>query len=143
MNLQKESSPIVNRLPLLLAILLQLTGCSPKQASPEQAIESFPLEVKDTSLNLKFTSGVGPIFEDSKGNHWFGSHREGVCVFDGQSFTYFSTKEGLADNQIHSIQEDSNGNIWFGCAKGISSYDGEKITNHIPQGNGEWEKTNN
>ncbi len=93
---------------------------------------SLDLSLNTQTDTLLFTSGIRSIFQDSKGNYWFGSHREGVCLFDGESFEYFTTNEGLPDNQIRSIQEDKNGSIWFGTANGVSSYDGKKITNHTP-----------
>lgn len=79
---------------------------------------------------LKFTSGISSIFQDSKGNYWFGSLQEGVAVYNGKSFTYFSSNIRLTDNQIHSIQEDKEGVIWFNTQKGVSSYDGTRIKNH-------------
>ncbi|PZR05346.1 MAG: diguanylate cyclase [Flavobacterium psychrophilum] len=82
---------------------------------------------KDT---LKFNSGIRAILQDSKGNYWFGSLQEGVAVYNGKSFNYFTINEGLTDNQIHSIQEDKQGVIWFNTQTGVSSYDGERITNH-------------
>jgi ligand-binding sensor domain-containing protein len=48
---------------------------------------------------------IRAIFQDSKGKYWFGSSQEGVAMFDGTSFTYFTSKDGLSSNQIHSIQE--------------------------------------
>ncbi len=84
----------------------------------------------DTSLLLKFTTGVRSILEDSKGNIWFGSHQEGVCLFDGKKLTYFTVKDGLSSNQIRSIYEDSNGTIWFEGGEGISSFDGKRIISH-------------
>lgn len=82
----------------------------------------------DTSFRLKFTTGVRSILEDSKGNFWFGSHREGVCLFDGAQLTYFTVEDGLSDNQVRSIFEGPDGNIWFEGGEGISKYDGNKIT---------------
>ena len=79
---------------------------------------------------LKFTSGIRAIYQDSKGNFWFGSLQEGVAVFNGTSFLYFTSDDGLSDNQIHNIQEDKKGIIWFNTQSGISSYDGNKIINH-------------
>lgn len=94
---------------------------------------------------LKFTSGIRAIFQDSKGNYWFGSHNEGVSVYDGKSFEYFTTNEGLSDNQIRSIQEDRNGKIWIGTSKGVSVYDKGALT-HYPTKTGapkyEWNETN-
>lgn len=75
---------------------------------------------------LKFTSEIRTIFQDSKGNYWFGS-KEGAAVYNGNAFTYFTTNEGLPDNQILSIQEDKNGIIWLASQNGISSYNGKAI----------------
>lgn len=75
---------------------------------------------------LRFET-VRSIFEDSKGNYWFGSWNEGVARFDGDSLTYFTEEDGLSDNQIRSIHEDQNGVVWFEGGVGISGFDGERI----------------
>ncbi len=51
--------------------------------------------------------------EDSKGNKWFGRDGYGATKYDGESFTHFTKKDGLASNNITDIQEDKLGNIWF------------------------------
>lgn len=94
---------------------------------------NLSLPVIDTGTKLKYTSGIRAILEDSQGNYWFGSHEEGVCKFDGNSFEYFTQGNGLSDNQVRSIQEDENGVIWFGTAAGVSSYQEGKIKNHVIQ----------
>ena len=88
--------------------------------------ESLSAAQSDT---LKFTSGISSIFQDSKGNYWFGSLQDGVAVYNGKSFLYFTNNDGLTDNQIHSIQEDNDGLIWFNTQNGVSSYDGKTIKN--------------
>lgn len=92
---------------------------------------------------LMFTSGIRAIFQDSKGNYWFGSNNEGVCCYNGKVFVYFTTNNGLQDNQIRSIQEDANGTIWFGTQNGVSSYNGKTIINHTANENSvnEWQIT--
>jgi len=70
------------------------------------------------------------MLEDSKGNMWFGSYNEGACKYDGASFTYYTTKDGLLHNQVRTIQEDKYGHIWFGTASGPCSFDGTKIIQH-------------
>ena len=80
----------------------------------------------DAPALLRFET-VRSILEDSKGNYWFGSWKEGVCRFDGKSLTYFTVEDGLSDNQIRSIHEDRNGVVWFEGGVGISGFDGEKI----------------
>ena len=83
---------------------------------------------KDDSIRLKYTTGVRSILEDSKGNIWFGSYNEGVCLLHNGKLQYFTTENGLSDNQVRSIYEDKNGIIWFECGQGLSIYDGQKMT---------------
>ena len=84
----------------------------------------------DTSLQLTFTSGIRSILEDSRGNIWFGSHQEGLALFNGETFTYFNQEDGLSDKQIRNIYEDNQGVIWFEGGVGISRYDGQRITTY-------------
>ena len=51
---------------------------------------------------------------DHLGNIWFSSWDKGVIRYDGQFFTHYTSKHGLAANMIRSIAEDKFGNIWFG-----------------------------
>jgi len=117
--------------PTLLFTLLSCTNPSPAKeattAAPvvEPKIESVALS--DTILRLEFESMVRSILEDSKGNFWFGSDREGVARYDGESFTYFTMADGMSHNQIRTIQEDQDGNIWFATGNGVCKYDGEKM----------------
>lgn len=79
---------------------------------------------------LKYTTGVRSILEDSKGNIWFGSYNEGVCLLHNGEFQYFTTENGLSNNQVRNIYEDKNGLIWFECGRGLSTYDGKQITTY-------------
>ncbi len=123
------------RLIMCLTFLIVLISSCSTQSQSNQSTEKIQLSKKiqsidseiDTTLQLNFPSGIRAILEDSKGNIWFGSHQEGLCLFDGKKLTYFTTEDGLSDNQIRSIYEDSNGMVWFEGGKGISSYDGKKI----------------
>lgn len=122
-------------LALLLAGCTSLaTSCTNESPEDQQARtvhvadqKPGPEHQSDTSLRLKFTKGVRAILEDSKGNVWFGSHQEGVAMFDGKTLTYFTEKEGLSDRQVRSIYEDAQGNIWFEGGRGLSRFDGQKI----------------
>lgn len=46
------------------------------------------------------------VLEDSKGSLWFGSIGSGVYYYDGKSFKNFTTRDGLLNNDVHSIYED-------------------------------------
>lgn len=86
-------------------------------------------EKNDTTLTkvsdtLKFTTGIRSILQDSKGHYWFGSDQEGVCRYDGKTFTYFTTDNGFCGKQVLSIKEDETGRIWFGTSSGLCYFDG-------------------
>lgn len=120
----------MNRLYLILTILIQFLYCNSEQPKSLDAKEVDHINDLSSSSNLKFTSGILSIFEDSKGNYWFGSAQEGVAIYDGINFKYITTHYGLTDNQIRSIQEDKSGNIWISTAHGVSCYDGVKIKSY-------------
>ena len=72
---------------------------------------------------------VRRIFEDSRGNVWFGTGSDGVCRYDGDTVVYFSTQDGLSGNLVTGILEDQRGNIWVSTIGGVSRYDGRQFTN--------------
>lgn len=88
------------------------------------------VESGTNAIRLKYTTGVRSILEDSKGNSWFGSYNEGVCLLHNGELQYFTTENGLSNNQVRSIYEDKNGIIWFECGRGLSTYDGKEITTY-------------
>src|SRR5688572_25471479 len=102
-------------------------SCNTKSQSNN---ENQIVQTKTDSKLLKYTTGVRSILEDSKGNTWFGSYNEGVCLLHNGEFQYFTTENGLSNNQVRSIYEDKNGIIWFECGEGLSTYDGKEITTY-------------
>lgn len=61
---------------------------------------------------------VYTIYEDSKGNLWFGTSNFGICRFDGKTLSWMYEKhlteiEGGGQFCIRSIIEDKEGNFWF------------------------------
>ncbi|MBJ2175550.1 diguanylate cyclase [Aureibaculum sp. A20] len=121
---------------IYLLLILTLNFSCLEKKSTEKETHKPELVVTSKTYTLKFTSGIRSIFQDSRGNYWLGSTQEGVAVYDGNSFTYFTINEGLTDNQIHRIREDKEGIIWFNTQNGVSSYDGKLIKNHTSTENG-------
>jgi len=117
-----------------------------KQLSKTEALESPSLRV-DTIL--QFSVMITAILQDSRGHYWFGSHGDGLCRYDGESYTYFTANKGLpngsprefapgpdwddvrkinAGNQIGHIQEDKLGNIWITNGDNrICKFDGQEF----------------
>ena len=104
-------------------IAVTISCINQSESNKENQIVQPKTEIK----LLKYTTGVRSILEDSKGNTWFGSYNEGVCLLRNGELQYFTTENGLSDNQVRNIYEDKNGIIWFECGVGLSTYDGQKI----------------
>ena len=81
----------------------------------------------DTTLVSQY---IRSIFQDSKGNLWFGTLGEGVVKYDVKTLTYFSTPEGFISKSVFAINEDKNGNLWFGTDQGVYRYDGKVFRNY-------------
>jgi ligand-binding sensor domain-containing protein len=74
---------------------------------------------------------VTSIFEDSKGNLWFGTNGNGIARYDGEKLYYFTTKDGLPSDRVTGIIEDSNGIYWLKTGEGVSKYNGKNFTNYL------------
>ena len=73
----------------------------------ELKIEKTLTETDGLASNTVLT-----IFEDSRGNMWFGT-TDGITRYDGENFQTFTTEDGLAQNTIGLIFEDQQGSLWF------------------------------
>ena len=73
---------------------------------------------------------VRRIFEDSRGNLWFGTGTYGVMRYDGYTLEYITKDKGFGGTAVRGIVEDEDGNVWFGTGSGISKYDGKTFTNY-------------
>lgn len=79
---------------------------------------------------------IRSIYQDKRGNFWFGTNSSGVYLFDGKTIRQFTVKDGLYNDQVLTIQEDTSGNMWFGTGVfGVSSFDGKSFTTHISKEN--------
>ena len=113
-----------------LIIVLTLSILSTSCCSQEKNANTYK---KSDSLEVEIESQIGAyvtsIFEDSKGNLWFGTLEKGIARYDGENLKYFTTKDGLPTDRVTGIIEDSNGIFWLHTGKGLSKYDGKNFTN--------------
>ena len=70
------------------------------------------------------------IFQDSKGNLWFGTNVYDLMRYDGNALEYLSKADGVGGGRITGIVEDKDGNVWFGTYSGLTKYDGSTFTNY-------------
>ena len=73
---------------------------------------------------------VRDILEDRQGNLWIATIiGEGICRYDGGTFTVFTPDDGLPDGNVLALAEDQEGALWIGTnAGGLGRYDGETFT---------------
>ncbi len=81
----------------------------------------------DTTLVSQY---IRSIFQDSKGNLWFGTIGEGVVRYDVKTLRYFSKSDGFVNETVYAINEDKQGNLWFGTDQGVYKYDGKHFKNY-------------
>jgi ligand-binding sensor domain-containing protein len=127
---------------LLLSCLTIFTSCNgqektnpgkdPNTPKPSPAIiKNFRASATapdfDTTLVSQY---IRSIFQDSKGNLWFGTINEGVVRYDEKTLTYFSSPDGFINTSVFAINEDKNGNLWFGTDQGVYKYDGKAFKNY-------------
>ncbi len=114
----------------LLLIFVSLASCNGQVKSPVPSGQQPPNEqLAPLDPAAQISEYVVEVFEDKKGNLWFGTMSDGAARYDGKTLTYFSTKNGLCDNTVASIAEDKAGNIWFGTHNGASKFDGNTFVN--------------
>ncbi|MFT3911374.1 MAG: two-component regulator propeller domain-containing protein [Ferruginibacter sp.] len=130
---------------LLLLLGLFIDPCYGQVNAPKPApqitgtLPSFvmhPDSVADTGLVSQY---IRSIFQDSKGNFWFGPVGHAAVKYDGKTLNYFSNAEFFNGNDhlsldnnisVHAITEDKKGNIWFGTNHGAIRYDGKTFKNY-------------
>ena len=76
---------------------------------------------------------VKSIYQDSKGNLWFGSIRKGLFKYTGTKLTVYNTENGLSNDIINVVSGDGKNGVWVGTNDGLSHFDGQKFTNYTVQ----------
>ena len=89
-------------------------------------------EQKDNFEILKMfpeTAHYTNFKEDSEGNSWAGSYRDGLFFYNPKTkkrevFIYdYKNPNGISNNSINSIFEDSRKNLWFATENGLNLLD--------------------
>ena len=82
-----------------------------------------------TEKNGVYDKNITGMHSSKSGKLWLGSYDGGASVFDGESFTTYSTDQGLVHRTVWSILEDDKGVIWIATRGGLSRYDGVNFMN--------------
>ncbi|OIQ30447.1 MAG: hypothetical protein BM564_03515 [Bacteroidetes bacterium MedPE-SWsnd-G2] len=89
-----------------------------------------PTDIPNNLLVPLFYEGqlchwIREIYQDKRGDLWFGTNHYGVIRYQDNTLTYISEKEGLGGNRLNAITEDQNGNTWFGVSGGLTAFNGK------------------
>lgn len=65
---------------------------------------------------------VGSLYEDEEGIIWIGTTGGGLNAYnpDTEEFTYYTIKDGLANNLVYATINDNEGNLWISTKNGLS-----------------------
>ncbi len=131
------------RILIFLLISFQWSSChgQAKEKSANDPIEivadNKPLILKNinttfpqihTNLNGMVREFVRSMYQDTKGNYWFGTNGDGIIRYDGKLLEKMNIEGINPRMRVMTIVEDKAGNIWFGTCEGLLKYDGKKFT---------------
>lgn len=119
---------------ILMMMTFQLSSCV-AQVKEKSANDPIGIVNRNPPLifdrNAQISQVVRMMFQDSKGNIWFGAEN-GAWKLTGQNLVHIDSikSESGTGVTIKGIVEDKFGTIWLGHTDGISSIKGEKVTNY-------------
>jgi ligand-binding sensor domain-containing protein/signal transduction histidine kinase/DNA-binding response OmpR family regulator len=67
---------------------------------------------------------INCITEDSKHRIWIGTYYGGISMYNTatQTFTTYTDKDGLLNNNVLAIKEDNENNLWLSTDNGLSKF---------------------
>jgi ligand-binding sensor domain-containing protein len=129
--MKKENTPFYGiKLFTGIAFCFFITSCN-GQANNSDKQNVIKETIQFPNFNNQISDVVRTIFQDSKGNIWFGAEG-GAFKLVGHSLIYMDSirSESGGGVTIKDIAEDKDGTIWIGHTDGISSIDGTSVTNY-------------
>lgn len=119
---------VVNLIKIFLFIFISssFSSCNGQVKSEPKQTENKTLAFGKTVSKLD--NQIWKVFQDCKGDFWFGSNGNGIYHFNGNTLKQITTNDGLIDNTIRGIQEDNKGNVYIETPEGVSKFDGAKFT---------------
>jgi ligand-binding sensor domain-containing protein len=126
---------------LLVLLTFQFSACTGQvkeksvAESKKNQVNTQPLILKQnttfpqihTNLNGMVREFVRTIYQDKKGNYWFGTNGDGIIRYNARILERITIAEISPNFRVLEIVEDKVGNIWFGTSEGLIKYDGVKF----------------
>ena len=142
MILKKNAILIHNRTLVWTLVALLSSSCTAQvkdksaNDSIATALNNKPLVLSQsttfpqihTNLNGMVREFVRTMYQDKKGNYWFGTNGNGIIRYDGQTLETVSIEAVHPSMRVLEIVEDRAGSVWFGTSEGLIKYDGKEFT---------------
>jgi len=142
MLINKSKVLSYQRTLILLCATLQISSCTGQvteksandrvekvgNTQPKILNQSTTFPQIHTNLNGMVREFVRAMYQDTKGNYWFGTNGNGIIRYDGQTLEKIAIEQRQKWVSVREIVEDKVGNVWFGTSSGLVKYDGEKFT---------------
>ncbi len=135
----KSKKPLSSRIITFVFIALHLSSCYAQVNKNEENKENIQKDQTTvlkqqtvfpqihTNLNGMVREFVRSMYQDSKGNYWFGTNGNGIIRYDGKTLEKISIEGIRPVNVVRKIVEDKTGNVWFGTDAGLVKYNGDKF----------------
>jgi ligand-binding sensor domain-containing protein len=62
---------------------------------------------------------INALLTDRSGRTWVGTERNGVAMWDGQTWHLYNLSENPDDQRVLALFEDSRGRVWIGTGAGV------------------------
>ena len=98
-----------------------------KTNQPNNSNQTTTFPQIHTNLNGMVREFVRSMYQDTKGNYWFGTNGNGIIRYDGKSLDKMTIKTIQSGVTVREIVEDKAGNVWFATSAGLVKFDGEKF----------------
>lgn len=68
------------------------------------------------------------LCEDAAGDLWVGTQNGGLARYSQGSFTAYTTRDGLPDDNVFDLLADGRGDLWASTPKGLARLSGGRFT---------------
>jgi len=114
----------------VFSFLLLIFSCNAQDQTANSRIQ-LSGAMTNSQTKEQISQVVRMMFQDSKGNIWFGTQGGAYKLSNNSLIKIDSIKSETGGRvTIHDITEGKDGKIWFGHTDGLSSYDGEVVENY-------------
>ncbi|MGY0392190.1 ligand-binding sensor domain-containing protein [Bizionia sp. KMM 8389] len=122
-NIPKQSKPETNLKPD--------TNSNKNQDTLKPNTYNAPHSILFSDSNNQISQVIRTIFQDSKGNLWFGTQNGTFKLTDNILISIDNiTHQNGKGVTIKNITESTDGKIWIGHSGGVSSIAGDTVTNY-------------